>query len=77
MSDGIYFALTEAELNVTPSVLSISKRKALTVHVGAAKMEGHHPVKVAWWSCGAEVASDNPVRILEFAHVAKTPKQNR
>ena len=40
MSDGAYMSMTEADLNVTSSVLSVTKRTTLTVPIGATKTEG-------------------------------------
>ena len=59
-SDGAYVTMTKADLNVSSSVLLVTKATTLTVPVGAAKTEGCGIVKVAWWSCGVEVAHTNP-----------------
>ena len=66
MSDGVYFALTQAELNVTSSVLSTSKRITLTVPVVRPRCKG----TISWkLRGGREVARNDPYVSLNLPAV--------
>jgi hypothetical protein len=68
-SDGAYIAMKKSDLNVSSSVLTVSDLTTLTVPIGAAKVEGCNIVKVAWWSCGFQVASNNPYVLVNMPAV--------
>ena len=69
MSDGSYAPMTEMDLKVTSSVLSVVGRTKVQVPVGAPKMEGCDLLKVVYWSCGVEIARASPYVLVDMPAV--------